>query len=53
MDNRQAPRGLMRYAIGALVLIVLAWVIYAAKRGPSTPGPAAVQDSDAAPSVRP
>lgn len=53
MANREPPRSLQRYAIGALILIIIAWVIYAAARGPSTPGPAAVQDSGAAPSVRP
>jgi hypothetical protein len=43
----------MRYAIGALILIIIAWIVYAAGRGPSTPGPAAEQDGDAAPAVRP
>ncbi|HUR95673.1 MAG TPA: hypothetical protein VMY76_13905 [Gemmatimonadales bacterium] len=53
MANRHAPSGLKRYAIGALILILIAWALYAANRGPSTPGPAATQDGDAAPSIRP
>jgi hypothetical protein len=31
------PRSLKRYAIGALVLIVIAWLIYALAGGPSAP----------------
>jgi hypothetical protein len=53
MANRGPQRSLQRYWIAALILIIIAWIIYAAGRGTSTPGPAAVQDSDAAPTVRP
>jgi hypothetical protein len=53
MASRGPQRSLHRYWIGVLILIIIAWIIYAAARGTSTPGPAAVQDSDAAPSVRP
>jgi hypothetical protein len=53
MANREPQRSLQRYWLGALILIIIAWIIYAAARGPSTPGPTPVQDSGAAPSVRP
>jgi hypothetical protein len=52
MAQRQPPRSLQRYWIGVLVLIIIAWVVYAAARGTSTPGPAAVPDNDAAPSTQ-
>jgi hypothetical protein len=53
MATRGPQRSLHRYWIAALILIIIAWIIYAVGRGPSTPGPAAVQDSGAAPRVRP
>jgi hypothetical protein len=53
MATRGPQRSLQRYWIAVLILILIAWIIYAAMRGPSTPGPAAVQDSGAAPTVRP
>jgi hypothetical protein len=37
MAEPAAPRNLRRVWIGVLVLVVLAWIIYAAKGGPSTP----------------
>lgn len=53
MANRTPTRTLYRYWIAALLLIIIAWLVYTAGRGPSTPGPAAVQDSGVAPTVRP
>jgi hypothetical protein len=53
MANRGTPRGLFRYGVGALVLIIIAWIIYAVAGGTSTPGPDAVLDSTAAPKVQP
>jgi ABC-type transporter Mla subunit MlaD len=37
MAEPEAPRNLKRVWIGVLVLIVVAWIIYAATGGPSTP----------------
>jgi hypothetical protein len=53
MANRGAPRGLFRYGIGVLVLILIAWIIYAVAGGTTTPGPKAVLDSTVAPKVQP
>ena len=53
MANRDAPRSLKWYAILVLAAIIVAWIIYAAARGPTTPGPQVTQDSGAAPVVRP
>jgi hypothetical protein len=53
MASRGPQRSLQRYWIAALILIIIAWIVYAAGRGTSTPGPEAVQDSGAAPTVRP
>jgi hypothetical protein len=52
MANGNAERSLHRYWIGALILIVIAWIVYAVARGPSTPAPHPVGDSGAAPVVR-
>jgi hypothetical protein len=52
MANGNANRSLRRYWIGVLILIVIAWIVYALARGPSTPGPQTVGDSGAAPVVR-
>ncbi|HEX2637243.1 MAG TPA: hypothetical protein VHL81_08930 [Gemmatimonadales bacterium] len=53
MANRDAPRGLFRYGVGVLILIVIALIIYAVTRGAVTPGPRAVVDSTVVPKVRP
>jgi hypothetical protein len=53
MANGNAERSMQRFWIGALILVVIAWIIYAVARGPSTPGPHPVGDSGAAPVVRP
>lgn len=53
MANRGAPRGLFRYGIGVLVLILIAWIIYAVAGGTTTPGPKPVLDSTVAPKVQP
>jgi hypothetical protein len=37
MAEPAAPKNLKRVWIGVLLLVVLAWIIYAAKGGPSTP----------------
>ena len=53
MANRTPPPSLLRYWIWALILIVLALIVYTAARGPSTPGPHVVEDSGGAPVVHP
>jgi hypothetical protein len=53
MANRDAPRGLFRYGVGVLILIVIALIVYALARGAATPGPRAVVDSTVVPKVRP
>jgi hypothetical protein len=53
MANRGTPRGLFRYGVGLLVLIIVAWIIYAVAGGTTTPGPKAVLDSTVAPKVQP
>ena len=53
MANRDTPRGLFRYGVGALLLVIIALIIYAVARGTSTPGPRVVVDSTVAPKVRP
>ena len=53
MANRGTPRGLFRYGIGVLLLILIAWIIYAVAGGTSTPGPNAVLDSTVTPKVQP
>ena len=53
MANRDAPRGLFRYGVGVLILIVIALIVYAVARGAATPGPRAVVDSTVVPKVRP
>jgi hypothetical protein len=53
MANRDTPRGLLRYGIGVLVLIIIAFIIYAVARGTSTPGPKPFVDSTVAPKVQP
>jgi hypothetical protein len=52
MANRNSTRSMQRYAIGALILIIIGWIVYVAARGPSTPGPHPVGDSGAAPVIR-
>jgi hypothetical protein len=37
MAEPAAPRNLKRVWIGVLILIVVAWIIYAASGGPATP----------------
>ena len=37
MSPTNGPRSLKRYAIGALILVVIAWIIYALAGGPSVP----------------
>jgi hypothetical protein len=53
MANRTPPPSLQRYWIWALILIVVALIVYTAARGLSTPGPGVVGDSGAAPVVHP
>jgi hypothetical protein len=53
MANRDAPRGLFRYGVGVLILIVIALIIYVVARGATTPGPRATIDSTVVPKVRP
>ena len=53
MANRDTPRGLFRYGVGVLVLIIVALIIYAVARGTSTPGPEPTVDSTVAPKVQP
>jgi hypothetical protein len=53
MANRETPRGLLRYGIGVLVLIIIAFIIYAVARGTSTPGPKPFMDSTVTPKVQP
>jgi hypothetical protein len=52
MANGNSNRSLRRYSIGALILIIIGWIVYAVARGPSTPAPHPVGDSTAAPVVR-
>jgi len=52
MAKGNANRSLQRYWIAVLVLIVIAWIVYALARGLSTPAPHPVGDSGAAPVVR-
>ena len=52
MTNGSADRSQRRYWIGVLILIIIGWIVYAAARGLSTPGPHPVGDSGAAPVVR-
>jgi hypothetical protein len=53
MANRDTPRGLFRYGVGVLILILVALLIYTLARGHSTPGPRPVVDSTLAPKVHP
>jgi hypothetical protein len=53
MANRTPLPSLQRYSIWALILIVLALIVYTVRRGPSTPGPHVVEDSGVAPVVHP
>lgn len=52
MANGNSTRSLQRYSIGALILIIIGWIVYLMARGPSTPGPQPVGDTGAAPVVR-
>jgi hypothetical protein len=37
MAEPEAPRNLKRMSIGVLILVVVAWIIYAVSGGPKTP----------------
>ncbi len=52
MANRAPPPSLQRYWVWALILIIVAWIVYAVAGGLSTPGPRVMADSGAAPLVR-
>jgi len=53
MADRDPWQSLTRYSIVALIVIIIAWIIYAVAGGLSTPGPGPDRDTVAAPLVKP
>jgi hypothetical protein len=53
MTDRDPWQSLTRYSIGALIGIIILWIIYALTGGPLTPGPRAEGDSIPAPAAKP
>ena len=53
MADRDPWERLKRYSIGALIAIIIAWIIYALSGSLSTPGPRPERDSILAPGAKP
>ena len=53
MADRDPWQRLKRYSIGALIVIIIVWIIYALSGGLSTPGPRPEWDSIPAPGAKP
>lgn len=53
MANRGAQKGLKQYWIWALILVIIALIVYYIAGGPSTPGPHPTTGTPTAPVVEP
>jgi hypothetical protein len=53
MATRDPWQSLTRYSIIALIVIIIAWIIYAVAGGPSVPAPRPDRDTIGAPVVKP